>query len=350
VTAPVVPPPPALPDLLPARPACADDPGSWCAVIYQLTNNDFVSRSADTIISTSFSVALIVVLSFLARYAIHRAINRLVEGAVSSRMPRLVGRVPRLRLPGARGAAAATSPGAADAPTTPRRAQRARTIGSVLRSLSSAVVLVIGSIMVLAEFGVALGPVLASAGIVGVAVGFGAQNLVRDFLSGMFMLLEDQYGVGDVVDVGEASGVVEAVGLRITTLRDVNGTVWYVRNGEILRVGNKSQGYAVAVLDLPLAHNADLPEATEIVRRVAADRVAAEDLTGAVLEDPEVLGVERVGPEGITLRMTVKVKAGQQWAVQRALNAAIADAFDDAGVSRPLVFPGVGTSTRPGAP
>jgi small conductance mechanosensitive channel len=316
-------------------------------VIYQMTNNDFVSRSADIIISGTFSIALIVALSFLARYVLHRAIHRLVEGAATTRMPRLVGRVPRLRLNRSTGAVTATTPGPAALPTTPRRAQRARTIGSVLRSLSSVVVLTIGSVMVLAEFGVNLGPILASAGIVGVAVGFGAQNLVRDFLSGMFMLLEDQYGVGDIVDVGEASGVVEAVGLRITTLRDVNGTVWYVRNGEILRVGNKSQGYAVAVIDLPLAHHADLPEATEIVRRVTAERVAADDIAEHVLEDPEVLGVERVGPEGITLRMTVKVVAGQQWAVQRALNAAIADAFDEAGVPRPVVYPGTGSTVSP---
>ena len=128
----------------------------------------------------------------------------------------------------------------------------------MLRSLCSAVVGSIADVMVLAEFGVDLGPILASAGIVGIAIGFGAQNLVKDFLSGMFMLLEDQYGVGDIVDVGQASGTVEAVGLRITTLRDGNGTVWYVRNGEILRVGNKSQGFAVAVVDVPVAHGTDV--------------------------------------------------------------------------------------------
>jgi small-conductance mechanosensitive channel len=223
-------------------------------------------------------------------------------------------------------------------------------MGSVLRSISSTVILVVGAVMVLAEFGVALAPILASAGIVGVAVGFGAQNLVRDFLSGMFMLLEDQYGVGDIIDVGEASGVVEAVGLRITTLRDHQGTVWYVRNGEILRVGNKSQGYAVAVIDLPLAHTADIPGASAIVERIVTERIAEKDVTDSVLEPPELLGVERVGPEGITLRLTVKVKPGEQFAVQRALNAAIADAFEDAGVPRPSVFPSSGADARPSLP
>jgi moderate conductance mechanosensitive channel len=324
---------------VPDQPTCAADAGSWCAEFYKLTNSDFLARSADTIVSTTFNVALIVVLCIVARYVIHRAIHRIIDGATNSRISRLVGRAPRLR---------GNSSTNGNGPTTPRRAQRARTIGSVLRSISSTVILTVGSIMVLAEFGVALAPILASAGIVGVAVGFGAQNLVRDFLSGMFMLLEDQYGVGDIIDAGEASGVVEAVGLRITTLRDHQGTVWYVRNGEILRVGNKSQGYAVAVIDLPLAHAADIPGASAIAERAATERVAEKDVADSVLEPPELLGVERVGPEGVTLRLTVKVKPGEQFAVQRALNAAIADAYEDANVPRPSVFPG--PDSRPSMP
>jgi small-conductance mechanosensitive channel len=324
---------------VPAQPTCASDAGSWCASFYQWTNSDFLARSADTIVSTSFNVTLIILLCVAARYVLHRAIHRVVEGAANSRIPRVIGRASRPRVDGN-----------GNGPMTPRRAQRARTMGSVLRSISSTVILVTGAVMVLAEFGVALAPILASAGIVGVAVGFGAQNLVRDFLSGMFMLLEDQYGVGDIIDVGEASGVVEAVGLRITTLRDHQGTVWYVRNGEILRVGNKSQGYAVAVIDLPLAHTADIPGASAIVERVATERVADKDVADSVLEPPEMLGVERVGPEGVTLRLTVKVKPGQQFAVQRALNAAIADAFEDAEIPRPSVFPGSASGARPPMP
>jgi moderate conductance mechanosensitive channel len=342
VTTPPPPPPDApfpgsaLTDaILPARPACAEDLGSWCAAFYQWTSSDFLARSADVIVSTSVSVALIVLLAFGARYLIHRAINRVVEGAANSRVSRLLGRAPRLRSDGS-------------GPITPRRAQRARTIGSVLRSISSAVILTIAAVMVLAEFGVALGPILASAGIVGVAVGFGAQNLVRDFLSGMFMLLEDQYGVGDIVDVGEAIGVIESVGLRITTLRDLQGTVWYVRNGEILRVGNMSQGYAVAVVDIPFGHTADISNPISVAERAAAERVAAKDLADDALEPPETLGVQHVGPEGITLRLTVKVKPGRQWAVQRALNAAITDAFEEAGVPRPTFVAGI--SNRPSMP
>ncbi|MCX6464433.1 MAG: mechanosensitive ion channel family protein [Pseudonocardiales bacterium] len=306
--------------LLPEQPACATEAGTWCARFYEWTNNDFLARSADAIVGGAIKVAFIVAVAFLARFLLHRLVKRVVDGAANARLPR-------------RGA---TGPAAA---VPARRSQRARTIGSVLRSIISAIVGTIAAIMVLDVFGVALGPILASAGIVGVAVGFGAQNLVRDFLSGMFMLMEDQYGVGDIVDLGEASGVVEAVGLRITTLRDVNGTVWYVRNGEILRVGNKSQGYAVAVVDIPVAHSADIADATALVRQVSDEVVEREGVKEHVLEPVDVLGVERVGPEGVTLRLTVKVAPGQQWAVQRALNAAITDAFDDARVPRPGLLP-----------
>jgi small-conductance mechanosensitive channel len=308
--------------LLPTRPTCADDTGSWCARFYELTNNDVISRSADAIVAGVLQTTLIIVVAVVARYLLHRLIYRVVEGSTGARVSRLVSRAPALGRDG--GVSAAE-----------RSAQRARTIGSVLRSIASVVIGTAAAVMVLAEFNINLSPILASAGIVGLAVGFGAQNLVRDFLSGMFMLLEDQYGVGDIVDVGVASGEVEAVGLRITTLRDGNGTVWYVRNGEILRVGNKTQGYAIAVVDLPVGHSADLDEATALIGRVAAERVAGEDIALDVLEPPEVLGVERVVTEGITLRLTVRVNPGKQFAVQRALNAAITSALDAAGVPRP---------------
>ena len=198
--------------------------------------------------------------------------------------------------------------------------------------------------MVLAEFGVNLGPILASAGIVGLALGFGAQNLVRDFLSGMFMLLEDQYGVGDIVDLGEASGTVEAVGLRITTLRDIDGTVWYVRNGEILRVGNKSQGYAVAVVDLPRrAHSADIDEATEIAGRVAAERVAeARPRRGRARSRPRCSGSSR------SARRASRPAADRPHQPGRAVGGA-------AGAARrrsptPSTTPGVPAPVRSAAP
>jgi small-conductance mechanosensitive channel len=318
-----------------AEPVCASDAGSWCQRFYRWTDNDFLARSADAIVGKGFAIAVIVVLALVARYLLHRSIYRLVEGATSRRVSRLISRRTRPQLGET-----------ATAAVSPRRAQRARTIGSVLRSGGSAVVGVVAVGMVLAEFGVSLGPILASAGIVGLAVGFGAQNLVRDFLSGMFMLLEDQYGVGDIVDLGSASGTVESVGLRITTVRDGNGTVWYVRNGEILRVGNKSQGYAVAVADLPLAHNADLTRATEIATRVAAEVAEDPEVAEKLMEQPEVVGIEKVGPEGVTFRVQARTSPGQQFGVQRRLITALAEAFDREGLPHPLSFP----TTPPATP
>ncbi|GAA5175524.1 mechanosensitive ion channel [Pseudonocardia eucalypti] len=318
----IPPPPPDVMDVVKWAPACVNDAGSWCAAVYQWTHSDALARSADVVIDRAFSVLLIVVVALIARALLHRAITKLVRGAANGRA--LVPQSLRRR---ARELAGSM--------LSERRNQRAETIGSVLRSITSVMVLLIASVMILAEFGLNLGPILASAGIVGVAIGFGAQNLVRDFLSGMFMLLEDQYGVGDVVDVGPASGTVESVGLRITTLRDVRGTVWHVRNGEIQRVGNKSQGYAVAVVDLPLAHSADIQAAEEITARVAGEVAETDEVAEQLLEPPVVLGVDSVTVEGITLRLTAKTRPGQQWLVQRAMNAAITSAFVQADIERP---------------
>jgi small-conductance mechanosensitive channel len=213
-----------------------------------------------------------------------------------------------------------------------RRKQRAETIGSVLRSVTSFALLGVAAMLIVGELGVNLAPIIASAGIVGVAIGFGAQNLVKDFLSGLFMVLEDQYGVGDVIDVGEASGTVESVGLRVTRLRDVYGTVWYVRNGEIVRIGNKSQGYAQVVLDVPMSHQADLELAGRLMQEAADALSQEEEWEEVILADPEYLGVEQITADGVLLRLTVKTRPGQQWRVGRELRLRIKERFDAADV------------------
>jgi small conductance mechanosensitive channel len=314
----------------PAMPHCAQDAGTWCAKVYGWTHNDVLARSADAVVDRGLDIVLILALAIIARSLLHRTVDRLVAGATNG--PSLVAAALRRHTPSRLKAMATPL-------LSERRVQRATTIGSVLRSITSVVVLVVAAIMVMAEFGLNLAPVLASAGIVGVAIGFGAQNLVRDFLSGMFMLLEDQYGVGDVIDLGQATGTVEAVGLRITTLRDGHGTVWFVPNGTITRVGNKSQGYAVAVVDIPLAHHADITMAIEVAGREADEVAASDEVAGLLLEPPKVLGVDSVSIEGIVLRVTAKVAPGQQWAVQRALNAGITHAFDRAALPRPSASP-----------
>jgi small-conductance mechanosensitive channel len=311
---------------LSARPGCANDEGSWCAQVYSVTHNDWVASSAAWLVARPLKILLIVLVAFLIRYLLRRLIDRLttIPQGNGRRLPALL-RPLRERAPEMLGPM-----------VIERRRQRAKTIGSVLKSMTTFVIYGLASMQILAELGIELGPLIASAGIVGVALGFGAQNLVKDFLSGMFMMLEDQYGVGDVVDIGEATGTVESVGLRITTLRDVGGTVWYVRNGEVLRVGNSSQGYAVAVVDIPLTYNADVERASEVLAEAANTATSGEALSANVLEPPEVLGVESVTPEGIKLRLTVKVRPGKQWAVQRALRARMIGALEDAGFEPPM--------------
>jgi small conductance mechanosensitive channel len=206
----------------------------------------------------------------------------------------------------------------------------------VLRSIASAVVFGVAFTTVLSELGVDLGPILASAGIVGVAVGFGAQNLVKDFLTGIFMILEDQYGVGDAVDVGEANGIVEAVGLRTTRLRSVDGTVWHVRNGEILRVGNMSQGWSRALLDVSVAYGTDVDHATRVIERVAAEVCEGEAVGSSVLEEPEVWGVEQLTADGVVIRLVVKTAPLEQWKVARELRLRLKEAFDAEGIEIPF--------------
>lgn len=305
-------------------PEC-DPADNWCLTVKQLTGSQWLASSADWLIAKPLTIIFILIVAMIIRSVARKLIDRLTRASG--------GKVPTLLRP-----LKERAPQALGTLLSERRAQRAKTIGSVFKSIVSVMVFGIAFMMILAELGVNLAPVLASAGILGVAVGFGAQNVVKDFLSGVFMMLEDQYGVGDVVDVGEASGTVEAVGLRITTMRDVNGTVWYVRNGEILRVGNSSQGFAVAVVDVPIGYGADVGQATDILGRIATYAAENEPVSEDVLEPPEVLGVERVSAtEGIMLRMTVKVRPGRQWAVQRTLRARIMEAFEDAGIQGPVV-------------
>jgi small-conductance mechanosensitive channel len=189
---------------------------------------------------------------------------------------------------------------------------------------------------VLHELGINLAPLIASAGIAGVALGFGAQNIVKDVLSGMFMILEDQLGVGDDVDLGQASGTVEAVGLRTTKVRDGAGAAWYVRNGEILRVGNKSQGWGMVTIDIPLPFGTRIDEVQQVLTRVATEFAADPAYRESLLEPPQVLGLEQISATGMTLRMIVKTTTAAQAPVARELRRRVADALEEAGIASGL--------------
>jgi small-conductance mechanosensitive channel len=320
---------------------CTRDDISVCGFVLRLTGHRRLGQVLEVILGTPLRVLLIVMLGVLLRRTLHRLIQRLAErvadgaavnGWTSGRaFTRNWIRTRRTASP-VSGPAAGTSP-----MLTTRRQARARTLASVLRSVTTAVIGAIVVLMVLQELDFSVGPLLASAGVVGVALGLGAQSLVRDVVAGMFMIIEDQYGVGDVIDVGSASGSVEAVGLRVTQLRDVNGTVWYVRNGEIMRVGNQSQGWSRAVLDVNVGYAEDLDEVEQKLLDTAAGLRADPKFSPFILEDAEVWGVEALTADGVVMRLVIKTQPLQQTPVARELRRRIKQRFDRDGIEmRPL--------------
>jgi small conductance mechanosensitive channel len=215
-----------------------------------------------------------------------------------------------------------------------RATQRIEALASVLRSVVSFVVWLVAGLLILGELGFDLAPLLAGAGILGVAIGFGSQSLVKDFLSGFFILVEDQFGVGDIVDLEPGiSGTVEAVSLRTTRLRSVDGTVWHVPNGEIKRVGNMSQHWSRALLDVDVAYDTDLAHARTVIKRVA-DELWNEG--SDILEEPDLWGVEALGRHAVTLRLVVKTRPSRQWVVSRELRERIKRTFDAEGIEIPF--------------
>ncbi|MFP5577122.1 MAG: mechanosensitive ion channel family protein [Acidimicrobiia bacterium] len=304
-----------------------DQAGLVCRNVYTWTENDLLARVADWLATVPLRVAIIFLVAWVANRVVRKSISRFVRGMTEGDHEEARRRLRKLT-PKTLQATTAVQP--------LRAASRAQTIGLVLKSTASIVIYAMAVITALAEVGINLAPLIAGAGIVGVALGFGAQSLVKDFLSGLFMLAEDQYGVGDVIDVGEATGTVEVVNLRTTKLRAVDGTVWHVPNGEIRRVGNMSQQWARALLDVEVAYSTDLGKAERVVKEVA-DQLWREDTWRTeILEEPEIWGVETLGASGVAIRLVVKTQPGRQWAVSRELNRRIKDRFDREGIEIPF--------------
>jgi small-conductance mechanosensitive channel len=288
---------------------------------------DVPTRLGELLLGRATKVAAVLLAAFvverLARWMVGRVVRGLQRQGVQQRLQSIRARTPRALL-------ATTDP----LPSL-RHAQRADAIGAVLRNLSSVVIWLLAAILVLQVLGVRLGPLLAGAGVVGLAIGVGAQQMVRDFLAGIAMLLEDQYGVGDVVDVGEATGEVERVGLRTTRLRGVDGTVWHVRNGDIERVGNKSRDWARVLLDVEVARGADLALVRRTVEQAARELRRDERWRSLLLEDPEVWGVEGLGPASVTIRLAVKTRPSRSDEVARELRARVDEAIEGAEIPLP---------------
>jgi moderate conductance mechanosensitive channel len=305
----------------------------------------FWHEHSKVLIEIPIRIVVIILVSLVIRAVLKRVIDRAVR-PVRGETPRLL-RPFKERL---EGSSFLESAGL----MSERRSQRAATLGSVLKSAASATIFVVAFLLVLSELQINLAPFIAGTSIVGVALGFGAQNIVKDFLAGMFMLLEDQYGVGDVIDFEKASGTVEAVGLRSTRLRDVNGTVWYVRNGEVVRVGNKSQGFAQVVLDVPIDAWADVDKASAAMRAVSGEMAEDEDWAGVFLNTPEVQGVEAMTREETVIRLVAKVRPLEQWRTARELRRRIRDRLErldiDAHVPPASVTPPPAPPTDTSAP
>ena len=301
-----------------------------CHQVEEWTGSHRAANVADVLIGKPLALLALFLMLVVVRWVLHRLIDRVVKRAEEGVLPAGVSRLGRHHKP------AAAIPSARDLAAGTRRAQRSKTIGDLFKSIVTGVLVAIVGTMMLSEVGVDIAPIIASAGIIGIALGFGAQSLVKDFLSGVFMIVEDQYGVGDVIDVGEATGTVEAVSLRVTRLRDIQGTVWYVPNGEILRVGNKSQNWSRAVVDVSVAYSEDLNRVTRVLLEVASGMWEDEDYRDRIIEQPEVTGVEMLAADSVDLRVMIKTLPMEQWAVARELRQRIKARFDHEGIEIPF--------------
>lgn len=274
----------------------------------------WVEENWSTWLAIGLRVLLILVIAVVLRVVVRRAITKLVD-----RMSRTGQAVDGGTLGGL-------------LVNAERRRQRSQAIGSVLRSVASFLIMGTAALMILGTFQINLAPLLASAGVAGVAIGFGARNLVTDFLSGVFMILEDQYGVGDSIDAGVASGEVIEVGLRVTKLRGENGAIWYLRNGEVKRIGNLSQGWATAGVDVTVRSDEDLDRVKATLNQVA-EKMGKEEPWNEFLWSPiEVLGLDSVLLESMVVRVSAKTMPGKSLTVERELRWRIKQAFDARGI------------------
>jgi moderate conductance mechanosensitive channel len=293
--------------------ACGENPGIACRLAWDLTHSTSATQTVNVYLagplSRTLRIAFIIVLALIVRAITHRLVNRVTERAATVSAAMLAG-------------------------TSERREQRARALGSILRSAISVIIFTIAALTILGDLGIDLSPLLASTAVLGVALGFGAQNLVRDYLAGILMLVEDHYGVGDVINTGDATGTVEAMSLLTTRVRDVNGVVWHIHNGSIDRVGNESQGWSRAVIDYPVPYETDLARIRTLMEQAVAGVWGEQHWHELILEAPEVWGAQELSGTEVTMRVVAKTAPLRQWEVARELRARIKSALDTAGIAR----------------
>jgi small-conductance mechanosensitive channel len=215
------------------------------------------------------------------------------------------------------------------------RIKRLDTLERVFRYIATVVITLVGIMLVLSEVGISIAPILATAGVLGIAIGFGAQSLVKDYFNGLFLLLENQVRQGDVVRVADKSGLVEEMTLRYIRLRDFEGSVHYVPNGTITSVTNRSRGFAYAVIDVGVAYRVEIDSVYAVMREVAAGMRADPELGGKIEDDLEIVGVDQWTDSAMVVRCRFRVRPLEQWGVRRAFLYRLKKAFDAAGIEIP---------------
>lgn len=283
--------------------ACGAEPNVVCRAVLDATGSVSAARAVDALAGLPLRLLLIALLALAAHRLARLFITRMVR-----------------RFEDSEG----------------RRGQRAETLGGLLGSVAAVVIAVIAGVTALAEIGISIGPLLAGLGVLGLAVGFGMQSLVTDFVSGLFLLAEDQFGQGDVIDADGDVGTVDRLSLRTTRIRDVNGHLHHIRNGDIQRLTNMSFEWARAVIDVEVGYDADLDQTSAVLKRVADEVARHDDFRDAVRAEPEVWGVQSLGADGVTIRLVVQVAPASQWGLARELRKRIKAALDAEGIEIPF--------------
>ncbi len=301
---------------------CTDaQSGPLCELVYRMTDNAELASTLDVWLARPLRVVLIIAVAVVAYRILGGFVRRFVR-RYENEIERRVERARRLGTVRSRRAET-------------RRLQRLHAIAGAIRSGLGIIIGFTAFLLSVAQF-VDLGPILAGAGLAGIIIGFGAQQMIADLLSGFSMLVEDQYGVGDWIDVDGKVGEVEKVGLRATSFRDLDGTVWHVPNSKVAMVGNLSQRWARAVLEVPLPVDVDIAEARRIVSRVAHGLAADERWADDIIGEPEIWGVTEWSERGLRLRLVVPTRPLRNWDVNRQLRERLKVAFDRAGIRMPV--------------
>jgi len=303
--------------------ACGTTPSIMCEATWNLTHNEFLARSIEWIVARPLAAIVVTVIATLLNRWARKGVGAGIDHFIASRefAGKALGKI-------------GVEAGGALVARDPREVIRATTLSSVAKSCVSVVIWSIAVLIILGLFNINLAPLIAGAGIAGIAVGFGAQSLVKDCIAGFFILLDDQCGVGDSVDFGPtlASGTVESINLRMTRVRGADGTLWSVPNGTIQRVGNLSRNWSLGTLDITVPNGADLDAAIDAVRTAVTDACKQPAIAQVLLEQPKFMGVDRLDAAGVTVRMAIKTNPGEHWAVLRELRLAVSRLLVERGI------------------